>query len=104
MTILDAMVDGRAVQYSVVRMLHCLTPYGDALIPNRQGTYYAALCRECGFGAIGLDEDMAAQYMLSTMNGCRHGHEAVQPSARVAFDPQLIDHLYEAYDPQGVRA
>jgi hypothetical protein len=96
-----ALVDGRAVQYSTVRMLDCKTPHGISMLPHRQGTYYAVLCRECGFGALGISEEQAAHYLLCTMNGRYHGHDVVQTRAHIQFNPELIDYIYDAYDPEG---
>lgn len=99
-----AQVDGRAVQYSTVKMLLCRAPHGEVMLPHRQGNYYAVLCRECGFGTLGTSEEQAAHAMLTTMNGLGHGHEVAKWCARIHFDPQLIDHIYDAYDPEGAMA
>jgi hypothetical protein len=97
---LTAHVDGRAVHYSVARAFQVENGFGQ-ILPHPQGKLHMALCRECGLGVLGLAEEAAAQYLLSTMNGREHGHSLVQPCARVWFDPQLIDYLYQAYDPEG---
>jgi hypothetical protein len=103
MNTLTAHVDGRAVHYSIARAFQVENGFGQ-ILPHPQGQLCMALCRECGLGVLGLAEEAAAQYLLSTMNGREHGHSLVVPCARVWFDPQLIDHLYEAYSLEGATA
>jgi len=95
-----AHVDGRPVHYSVVRVFIVENAPISQVLPHPHGQCFAALCRECGFGALGISEEQAAHTMLGTMNGYRHGHVVSQALARVKFDPQLIDHIYDAYNPE----
>jgi hypothetical protein len=96
---LTAVVDGRAVHYSVARAFEVENGFGQ-ILPHPQGKLHIALCRECGLGVLGLAEEAAAQYLLSTMNGKEHGHAITNPCGLVHFNPQLIDHLYQAFDPE----
>jgi hypothetical protein len=100
MNTLTAHVDGRAVHYSIARAFQVENGLGQ-ILPHPQGLLHIALCRECGLGVLGHAEEAAEQSLLSTMNGKEHGHSLAPAWPRVWFDPQLIDHLYAAYDPEG---
>jgi hypothetical protein len=97
MNTLTAHIDGRAVHYSIARAFQVENGLGQ-ILPHPQGLLCMALCRECGLGVLGLVEEAAEQSLLGSMNGREHGHSLAASYPRVWFDPQLIDHLYQAYD------
>lgn len=102
MTTHDATINSQAVQYSLARALFVTLPeHSCKLLPHPQGNYSLAICRECGFAVVGVTDEEAAKLLLTTMAAHGHGHKILPSYARAQFPPEVVDYLYQVYDPEG---
>ena len=99
MVILKSKVNGKELQYSVVRVGSAGSDLKQSIVPDPNGSHYAAICRTCGFGAASTFPGHAVQLLLFSMGrGEEHRHSTT--AAHMQIDPSSIDRVYDRLQSQ----
>jgi len=98
MVTLNCKVNGKELQYSVIRVGSTQPDRKGSVVASLNGNLYAAVCRTCGFGAASTFPGHAIQLLLFSMGrGDEHRHSTT--ATHIQVDPASIDRIYDDPSP-----